>query len=57
MQVEAFLRLSCCEEAFRIACKAGNAAAVRRVLAEARRRADADVVALCTEYLQGIGRG
>ncbi|CAL5220409.1 g2420 [Coccomyxa viridis] len=51
-QVEAFLRLSCCEQAFRTASNAGNTAAVRRVLAEARRRSDVDVVALCDEYLR-----
>lgn len=53
-QVEAFLRLLRCEEAFRIARKAGNIADVRRVMAEAQLRADADVVALCTQYLQGL---
>ncbi len=56
MQVEAYMRLSCCEEAFRMACKAGNTTDVRRVLAEAGRRHDTDVVALCTEYLQGLRR-
>ena len=53
MQVEAFLRLLRCEEAFKIARKAGNIADVRRVMAEAHLRADANVVALCTQYLQG----
>lgn len=54
MQVEAFLRLSRCEEAFRIACKAGNSADVRKVSAEAGRRGDTGLMALCTEYLWGL---
>ncbi len=54
LQVEAFLKLSCCEEAFKVACKAKSAADVRKVMAEAGRAASTDVVAMCTEYLQGL---
>ena len=53
-QVEAFLKLSCCEEAFEVACKAESAADVRKVMAEAGKTASTDVVAMCTEYLQGL---
>lgn len=52
-QVDAFLRLGRCEEAFAIARKADSRADVQRVMAGAGRRADTDVVAMCTAYLQG----
>lgn len=50
-QVAAFLRLGLLQRAFETAAGAGSRADMRLVAAEAGRRADADVVALCTNYL------
>ena len=52
--MEAFLKLSCCEEAYSVARKANSAADVRRVMVEAGRVGSTGVVAMCTEYLQGL---
>lgn len=52
-QVAAYLRLGLLHRAYETASGSGSRADVRLVAAEAGRRADADVVALCTGYLSG----
>ncbi len=51
-QVQALLKLGLLQSAFEAAQAARSRTAVQLVAAEAGRRADADIVALCTSYLQ-----
>ena len=50
-QVAAYLRLGLLQRAFETAAGANSRADMRLVAAEAGRRANADVVAMCTSYL------
>jgi hypothetical protein len=51
-QVQSLLKLGLLQRAFETARDAGSRADVRLVAAEAGRRADSDIVATCTAYLQ-----
>lgn len=55
VQVQSLLKLGLLRRAFETAQAAGSRADVQLVAAEAGRRADADIVALCTSYLQSDG--
>lgn len=52
VQVQSLLKLGLLQRAFETARDAGSRTDVRLVAAEAGRRADSDVVAMCTTYLQ-----
>ena len=52
-QVAAYIRLGLLRRAYDVAAGSGSRTNVRLIAAEAGRRADADVVALCTAYLSG----